>query len=163
MEPERRYSPVEFREDGRGLAGIALRYGDTASLPWGEERIAPGAFGDLANADVVLNFQHRRDRPLARTQGGGLELRDTAEALSLSATLPETRDGDDALALVRNRVLRGLSIEFEATSERQEGGLRIIEGARLLGIGLVDKPAYTSAVVAARQAAANRRRNRHWL
>lgn len=163
MEPERRYSAIEFREEGRGLAGIAVRYGDVAELPWGDERIAPGAFGDLANADILLNMQHRRDRPLCRTQGGGLELRDTAAELSLSATLPETRDGDDALALVRTRVLRGFSIEFEATSERQEGALRIIEGARLVGIGLVDKPAYTSAVVAAMREQAAIRRRRHWL
>ena len=161
MEPERRYSAIDFREEGRVLTGVAMAYGTRAALPWGEETILPGAFGDVGSLDVVLNFQHRRDRPLARTGGGGLELRDSKDALALTAALPRTRDGDDALALA-GTVLRGFSIEFQAEAERQEGGLRIIERASLLGIGLVDKPAYTSAVVAAMRAAA-RRRCRHWL
>ena len=82
-------------------------YGDTAKLPWGNERIEAGAFNPLG--DVLLNRQHERSAPLARTGGGGLELTDTAEGLRIAASLPATRDADDVLELVRRRILRGLS------------------------------------------------------
>ena len=55
------------------------------------ERFESGAFGDLATADVLLNAQHQRAVPLARTGGGGLVLLDTLMELRIDATLPETR------------------------------------------------------------------------
>ena len=58
-------------------------------------------------ADVILNVQHDRGRPIARTGGGGLELLDNSIELGIRATIPETRDGDDALKLVNKRILRG--------------------------------------------------------
>ena len=72
---------AEIRHEGRTLSGVAMRYGSIAKLPWGPERFAPAAFGDVKAADVILNFQHDRSRPLARTGGGGLLLTDTPEAL----------------------------------------------------------------------------------
>lgn len=161
MDIETRY--IEFRQDGRKLVGTALAYGTEARLPWGRERIEAGAFGaDVANADLILNAMHDRHRPLARTGGGGLLVRDTAEALTIEAELPATRDADDVLALVKAGVLRGLSIEFSPERERMDGDLRIIEAARLRGVGVVDRPAYRASVVAAR-AAGQRRRRKVWL
>jgi len=151
MQPERRYA--ELRADGRRLAGVAVRYGDTAALPWGEERIEPGAFGDVASADVVLNIQHDRGRPLARTGGAGLDLRDSPAALEVAAELPDTRDAADVLAMVRSGVLRGLSIEFVPRAERDDAGVRVIEAADLVGMAVVDKPAYPASALSARGAA----------
>ena len=151
MAIETRY--CELRAEGRSLRGVAIRYGDTATLPWGRERFEAGAFGDVGAADVILNSSHDRGRPLARTGGGGLVLADSAEALRIEATLPATREADDVLALVRSRVLRGLSIEFAATDERIEAGVRVVTGATLRGIAVVDRPAYSASEVAARQAA----------
>ena len=151
-------------EDGRRLSGVAVRYGDEARLPWGRERIRAGAFVDGRLEDVVLNRQHDRARPLARTGGGGLVLEDGPEALRMTATLPSTRDGDDVLALVRAGVLRGLSIEFMAREERLDGDVRIVERASLVGLAVVDRPAYPDALVQARQAALQARRPRRvWL
>ena len=104
---ERRFAPLEYRGEGRTLEGVAVKYGDTARLPFGSERFEPGAFGDVAGADVILNVQHDRGRPIART-GGGLVLEDSREALAIRADLPATREADDALELVRAKVLRGL-------------------------------------------------------
>ena len=100
---------------------------------------------------MLLNVQHDRSRPIARTGGGGLEVRDTARALELRADLPLTRDADDALTLVRAGVLRGLSIEFEALRERWDAAVRVVERARLYAVGLVDRPAYPQSAVSARQ------------
>ena len=69
-----------------------------------------------------LNFQHDRTRPIARTGGGGLELTDSRELLEMRVEVPETREGMDALELVKRSILRGLSVEFRAVSERYEAG-----------------------------------------
>ena len=97
------------------LSGRMIRYGDIATLPFGKEVIDAGAFGDLSNADLILNRQHDRAKPLARTGGGGLEIIDSPTELRLQADLPDTPTGREAITLVRNGILRGFSIEFVAT------------------------------------------------
>ena len=152
---QRRFFECEIRVEGeRTMSGIAMPYGDFATMPWGEkERFEPGAFGDLKRADVVLNFQHERGRMLARTLGGGLDLVDTHSELRLSAQIVDTTDGNDALALVRAGLVRGFSVEFkpkEVRYEKKKGEKSttlVIEKAELVGIALVDRPAYRQAKV----------------
>ena len=147
MEPERRF--LELRQtEGRLLEGAALVYGDEAVFPWGRERIEPGAFTPLS--DVILNRQHDRKTPLARTGGGGLELIDSPEELRIRATLPDTSSATETISLVRAKILRGLSIEFHALQERQDGDLRIIERAELVAVAVVDAPQYEESLVSAR-------------
>lgn len=162
MLTESRFRTCELRQDGgRRLSGVAIRYGDTATLPGGfRETFMPGAFGDVAEADVVLNRQHDRGAPLARTGGGGLFLRDSDEELRISAELPATSAADDALALVRAKVLRGLSIEFRSLREKYDGGVRIIERAALVAVAVVDSGAYPDSVVEARRRRGGGRRRR---
>lgn len=156
---ERRVVELRAGPDGRGLSGVAVRYGDVA--PGFSERFEAGAFGDdVGAADVVLNVQHVRSRPLARTGGGGLSLVDGPDALRMAVSLPVTREADDVLSLVRAGVLRGLSVEFRAIAEREEGGVRVIERAALSGLAVVDRPAYPASTVAARAGAPWRRRER---
>ena len=145
---ERRYS--ELRADGRRLSGVVVRYGDIANVGGVRERFMPGAFGPVEALDTILNVQHRRDRPIARTGGGGLDLMDGPDALRMAAELPTTREADDTLELVRTGVLRGLSVEFVSRSERVEGGVRVLARAGLAGLGVVDRPAYPSSTVASR-------------
>ena len=147
--PEVRYA--ELRAKGRTLRGTAIRYGDIAVFPWGRERIERGAFGTVEALDVMLNQQHDRITPLARTGGGGLFLSDGPEALEIRADLPDTGAANDVLELVRKKVLRGLSIEFHAEAERIEDDLRIIEQAALVGVGVVDRGAYPGSTVEARR------------
>ena len=112
------------------------------------EEIMPGAFAPIT--DVILNRQHDRRTPLARTGGGGLFLEDSPEALSVRAELPDTPQSAETLALVKGKILRGLSVEFHAREERQDGDLRIIERAQLVGVGVVDSPSYPQSLVEAR-------------
>ena len=99
----------------------------------------------------VSIYQHERAQILARTDGGGLELVDDAASLQLSALLPPTTRADDALELVRSRVLRGLSPEFLVLEDEWRDDLRIIKKAKLLAVGLVDSSAYPGSIVEARQ------------
>ena len=151
---------TELRQQGRTLTGTAIKYGDIAVMPWGKEKFEPGAFGSMVHADVILNSQHDRSTPLARTGGGGLTLSDSPSALIIRADLPDTQAANDVLELVRRKVLRGLSIEFKATAERQENDLRIIERADLFGCAVVDKPAYPQASIAARAKKGRKRSGR---
>ena len=129
------------------LSGLVMKYGDIAQLPFGKEVIDSGAFGDVSKADLILNRQHDRSKPLARTGGGGLEIIDSPTELRLQADLPDTPTGREAITLVRNGVLRGFSIEFVSTREYvRDRELHIAEG-RLYGIALVDKPAYPDSQV----------------
>ena len=103
-------------ENDLQLSGTAIRYGDVATLPFGKEVIDAGAFGNLEDADLILNRQHDRGKPLARSGGGGLEVIDSPSELRLRADLPDTPTGREAMTLVRSGVLRGFSIEFRALS-----------------------------------------------
>ena len=129
------------------LSGRAIRYGDVATLPFGKEVIDAGAFGDLENADVILNRQHDRGMPLARTGGGGLTITDSPTELNLRADLPDTATGREAAVLVRSGVLRGFSIEFRAIREYVRERILHVAQASLVGIALVDRPAYTDSQV----------------
>ena len=135
---------VEFRFDGdRTISGVAMRYGDTAKLPWGDkERFEPGAFGNVGSKDVILNFQHQRPQPLARTGGGGLTLDDSSQELRISAKLPDTRAANDAIELVKQNIVRGFSVEFLPESWRMEDEVTVVTKAELKNVGLVDRPAY---------------------
>ena len=146
---ESRY--LECRADGRVITGAALNYGDVARLRNGREQFDPQPFGDVSSLDVIANVQHNRDRPLVRTGGGGLVLTDSPERLAVAATLPNTRDADDALELVKTGVLRGWSIEFDPQRVSQDGDLRRIHSADLSGLGLVDRPAYKMSAAEVRQ------------
>ena len=129
------------------LSGRAVRYGDVAKLPFGSEVIDAGAFGDLEDADLILNRQHDRAKPLARTGGGGLTIEDSATELMLRADLPDTEPAREAITLVRNKVLRGFSIEFRALDEYVTDRIVHVAKAMLVGIALVDKPAYPDSQV----------------
>ena len=147
-ELEYRYSAVEI--EGRELKGVVMKYGEISPAhlnPTGHpEKFLPGSF-DFG--DVILNVQHDRGRPIARTPDT-LFLVDSPESLTLRADVPETREGTDTLLLVKQRILRGLSVEFRAVKQRYEAGVRVIEKAVLSGIGLVDKAAYSGSTVEAR-------------
>ena len=145
--------------DPRRLVGVAIRYGDVATFPWGEtERFEPGAFGELANADVMMDVMHDRGRPIARTRGGGLTLIDSPTELRIEAILPESRDADDALTLVRNKVMRGLSISFKPelegityTKDKRDRICTVVQSATLKRVSVVDTPAYPKSSVSQRR------------
>ena len=132
----------EFRVAGRTLSGRVMTYGDIS--PEYRERFLPGAFGPAPSAP--LNIQH--DRNMIVLGAEDYVLTDTDRALEIRAELPA---GSAALSLVRHGALNGFSVEFYARAERRESGIRVIEAARLAGIGLVDQPSYPESTAEVRR------------
>ena len=137
-----RRAGAEFRVAGRTLTGRVMTYGDIS--PEHRERFLPGAFGPAPSAP--LNIQH--DRNMIVLGAGDYVLADTDRALEIRAELPA---GSAALTLVKRRALTGYSVEFHARAERRESGVRVIERAALVGIGLVDAPSYPESTAEIRR------------
>jgi len=171
-EQEYRYAEFEFRAASESsspgtLAGVAMRYGTVADLGGGlMERFMPGAFGpDPGRRDVLANWQHSRESPLGRTGGGGLTLTDGPDALRAELVLPDTMAGRDVATLADRGVLRGFSVEFRSLSDGFDRGVRVVTGAVLTGLAIVDRPAYGDALASLRSRAldAAMPRRRIWL
>lgn len=145
----RLFASLEAGAD-RVLEGVGMRYGVTETVHGQPTRFLAGMFGDVAALDVVLTAHHIRERPLARTGGGGLTLSETAERLNVRAELADTQEGRDIYRLVKGGVLRGLSLEiFRPVEIAMVAGVREFRRAALHRLSVVDTPAMPGATVAA--------------
>ena len=134
---------VEFREDdtltspGR-LVGTILTYGKQATDR--AELFVKGALTWPPDG-VVLNRQHARGAPIMRVIP---EVR--GDALVIDQPLPDTTAGRDAAAEVRQGLLTGLSVSFQAGRQEHRAGVRRIHAAAMTAVGLVDSPSYDAPV-----------------
>ena len=135
--------------EGRTLSGLALPFGVETRIGRMRERFARGSV--RSSGEAILNVQHDRGRAIAR-EPQSLSFEVTDSGLLMRATLPESREADDTLSLVRAKVLRGLSVEFLATRERQVNGIREIQAAVVYGVGVVDRAQYEDTTLAVRAA-----------
>ena len=139
-------SPLSSDEAGSsGIAGLILPYGEKAKLAGFTEEFKPGAFANLPT-DLILNRQHDRAQPLARTPDS-VTLTETDQGIQIEADLSKTQPAREALEEVRAGILRGFSVEFRALRDSWLGKHRIVEKAVLVDVALVDRPAYEGATV----------------
>ena len=157
-----RYAAVEYRAavdiEPHRVEGVIMAYGDVAGP--GVERFARGSI-DLSGG-VDLYMGHKTPHLLARHPGGGMSVTDDGSAVRLSAELPDTSAGRDAVELLRRGTLTGLSVEFVPRRSHFEGGTRVIDRALVPRVALVSAPAYPGSRVELRQAEHLGRR-RLWL
>ena len=145
---------LEFRADdsraspGR-LTGTLMTYGVKATDR--PEQFASGAL-HWPDDGIILNEQHNRQAPIIRFTP---EVR--GKDVMVDIALPDTQRGRDAALMVRNKTLRGLSVEFHAEDEVFNGGVREIRRARLSAAALVDDGSYGTSVEV-REKNAHRRR-----
>ena len=135
----------EFRasEDGRTLSGIVMRYGSPACDR--RERFSPGAFGSPLPA-VPLVLGH--DDVAVLAPAGSFVLEDGPVELRVRMELGEH---SAVPALVRSGSLSGFSVKFFAQAEhRSQGGVRVIDRAKLAHIGLVGSPSYPASTAEVR-------------
>lgn len=135
--------------EGRTLSGLALPFGVETRIGRMRERFARGSV--QSSGEAILNVQHDRGRAIAR-EPETLTFEVRASGLFMRATLPETREADDVLTLVRNGILRGLSVEFLARRESMVANVREIRAATVYGLAVVDRGQYSDASVSVRAA-----------
>lgn len=103
---------------GRAISGTAIVFNKETEL-WRDgdtvfrEVIAPEAVPEslLRECDIILTMYHNPEKALARSKMGKGTLRWEVDGkgVHFSAEMPETPDGDTALALVGSQVIDGCS------------------------------------------------------
>lgn len=147
---ERRTIAID-RPVGRTLSGLAVPYGKWSReisepfAPQFREKIARGAFGDLAGADIKLLWNHNPGALLARTRSGTMTITDTAAGLRFTADLADTAVGRDVRELIARGDLSG-EMSFGFYVDRDEWNPRRTErtvtSARLVELSVVVDAAY---------------------
>lgn len=144
---------LAVRGDGRTIVGLAVPYNVPARVSDGgrpyDECFAPGAFtrsiaerGDR----VKLCVSHdRRSLPIGRA----VSLVEQPDGLHIEARVSATRQGDEALELVRDGVVDSLSIGFRPIASRNDRGVTVRTEARLDEVSLVSFGAYEDARITA--------------
>ena len=148
---------MEIRGDGRTVYGLAVPFGRESIVNDGagpyREVFRMGAFtrtlkgaGAAERVKFYTNHGHRQNRlPIGRA----LSLREDSAGLVGEFYVSATRDGDEALELVRDGVLDSFSVGFAKVKERADktGLVERIE-VKLREVSLVAHPAYEGALVA---------------
>ncbi len=138
--------------DGRTLFGRVVPYGQVAEVSDGtgvyQERFERGATARTIRErghKIRLFTQHDRRRlPIGRAA----RLVEQDDGLHAEFEVARTRDGDDALELVRAGIVDSFSVGFTPVRERWDGEVLVRTEVALNEISLVDAPAYSGAVVA---------------
>ena len=147
------YRSTELRaaDDGRNVYGCCVPYGvETEIQELGRrytERFAPGAFSrsirERGSKVRLLVSHNTRTLPI----GKATELYEQPDGLRASFAIAATRDGDDALELVRSGTVDSFSVGFRPIRDRQENGVTVRVEAALYEVSLVGFPAYPGALV----------------
>ena len=125
------------------------------------ERIARGCFSRALDEqdDARATFNHDDNLLLGRSSAGTLRMEEDETGLRYENDLPDTTVGRDVAELVSRGDVNGSSFGFVAEREMWEESdngpdgrvaVRTLQSVRLLDVGPVTYPAYTSASVGSR-------------
>lgn len=150
------WADLEVRSDQRTIVGLAAPFDEPADIGPYVETIKPGAFArtiaERGDRVKLLALHDDRSLPLGRATA----LHEDARGLIVEARVSKTHAGDEALALVADGALDGLSVGFFPVRDRWTADRTAVDRleVRLVEISLVTTAAYESArVLAVRQAA----------
>ena len=138
--------------DGRTIFGTIVPYGQVADVDDGRgpyrEAFEPGAFARsiadrAAKVRLFINHATHTRLPIGRAT----HLEEHADGLHGAFSVSATRDGDEALTLVRDGVVDAFSVGFRPIRERSDGGVIRRTEAALREVSLVSMPAYAGALV----------------
>jgi HK97 family phage prohead protease len=150
--PEQRTIDVDVQNidtRGRTLVGYAAVYGAVSDDLGGfKERIAPGAFANVLDADVRALLNHDPSQVLGRTRSGTLRLTDERRGLRFEVDLPDSPLGENVREAVRRGDIDGASFRFQVDKETWDGDLRTVEAVKdLKDITVATFGAYPAASV----------------
>lgn len=141
------FSPqLEAADDGRTIKGMLLPFGEIGYTSYGPVTVTGGITWPEDLAGVLLNIEHDPGRLVGRATS--LEI--TEAGVQATFSIVNTRAGDDALEEVRAGLRGALSVEMTALEEDKPGE---ISAGEIIGAGLVSRPAFESARLAATHAA----------
>jgi HK97 family phage prohead protease len=149
---------------GRIIRGLACPFNQWATVKTSEagvelDIVRPGAFTATIREgrDVMACIAHDRNRYLGSTWDNSLRLHETARGLEMTLSVPDTRDGDEAVRMAAWRGC-GLSIAYRRGGPRGGKRVRISYDDRgrrvtrtelldlvLVEISVVVSPAYAGA------------------
>jgi len=153
---QRQFSPqLSLRSDGRTLAGIAVPFGQITDLGFERELFVKGSFTrTLKNRPNVKLLANHNGQ--AFPIGKATLLREDAAGLYAEFGIVDTVAGNEALTLVRDGVVDGLSVGFKVVDDHYpEPDLREVREAELFEVSLVTWPAYEGARVMSLRSARN--------
>lgn len=148
---------VRADDTGRNVFGRVVPYGETIEVyPGLVERFEPGSFTRSVaqrghKVKLLTGHDHRR-LPV----GKATEFDERNDGLHASFQVANTRDGDEALDLVRGGFVDSFSVGFRPVRDRQEKGVTVRVEAALMEVSLVYAGAYEGAEVAGVRSADNR-------
>lgn len=138
--------PLETRsldEGTREFTAIGVPYGPIYDMGFGyRERFERGS---IDAADAVLAYQHAE--PIGTITG----TRESDEGLEVTARISHTQRGDEVYTLIRDGVLKSMSIGFELLDAREDTvdgePINTITKARAIEFSVVLNPAYKDAKI----------------
>ncbi len=143
---------LEVRDDGRTLQGIAVPYGQEATIGSYVETFTRGAFVDAATHPLTATHPRTgADLPIGRS----VQLEERSDGLHGAWHVSDTDLGNEVLTLVRDGVPLGLSIGFVEGRSRWNPARTRVErlSATLDHVAVVRTPAYAGAAITALRAA----------
>ena len=169
-ELERRAATGVTTASGRKLTGFIARFNTEARIGSFRETIKPGAFRAslTSGRDILALVDHDPKAVLVRTKSGTLELREEAEGLAFTLSLPDTQAGRDLIALAERGDLGGCSFGFTVPKDGDHwnGDSRELRSVDLHEVSIVQSwPAYANTEVnlRSRQPANQLALLRYWL
>jgi len=146
------FTVKEFDFEGRTVEGYAAAFGN---VDLGSDMIHPGAFAKTLTErgnKVRFLWQHDQHEPIGRP----IEMHEDTAGLFVKAIISDTARGRDALALLRDQAINGLSIGYDAMkggtdySKTADGEtVRNLRELRLWEFSLVSMPMNEMATVTA--------------
>jgi HK97 family phage prohead protease len=151
---------AELRADaaGRTVHGICVPYGQVATIreyngSEFKEKFVRGSFARSISQrgdKIKLLAQHDSRRfPIGRA----VSLVEQDDGLHGAFAIPQTREGDDVLELVRSGTLDSFSIGFTPVRDRRENDVTVRTETILREVSLVGIPAFPGATIAGIRAA----------
>jgi HK97 family phage prohead protease len=137
--------------DGRTIVGVVCPYNERADISdFGGDYVEMFVKGSFARSiserghKVKLLAQHDHRRfPI----GKATSLVEHDDGLHGAFAIPNTREGDDVLELVRTGTLDSFSIGFRPVRDRRDGDVIVRAEASLSEVSLVGLPAYQGAAI----------------